>query len=390
MNKIKKKFLWIGAFLLIIMLIGRVFLKVTNSNIVDFTSLKENDLYFPILADIKEEKSSFDINANSIVFYGAVIDEEENPLANIEVVIKDIIGREIATLKTDEFGFFGISGLATSNTYYLSLGNNVETSYRIKYHFNTENSIDSTYQVVFAVTKKEYTSSDYDQLVESYKKKVFKNSSSISSMEFTKMHDSWNYLSGSYTFRQKDLIGTKLYINSKKHEYDNEDKTTTYLERRFTVSISDSQVLDYTIKAKEENKNITIIPKDNEIVVTNYDKKNITTYLGTLTVTFKKDGKIYKTSKTIDLLANLYSNSIIDMTVTKDKELLSGAIIRIERLPIGTSVSYLDKQEIVVEDSHFQINASSGVYRVTKIYQGEVLGTLVFTVRNNENQTIIF
>ena len=99
---------------------------------------------------------------------------------------------------------------------------------------------------------------------------------------------------------------------------------------------------------------------------------------------------IYKAAKTIDLFANLNVNSIIDMTITKDNEILSGATILIERLSLGTSVTYTEKQEKTIEDGYFQLSVSSGVYKITKSYNGKVLGTLLFTVRNNEFQTIVF
>lgn len=391
MKSVKSKLL-VFLFLLIILLvgIGFLFFKFTRSNIVDLTSLKDNDVYFPLLSDIKNEEDSYAINANSIVFYADVVDEYGNSVSDAEVVIKDDVGRDICTLITDENGLAGVSGLSTSNGYHISLGESVQTSYKRSYQFHTKNKSDSTYRVVFVVTKKEYTSSEYDELVEKYENKIFKNTSILSSLEFTKMHDNWNYLSGCYTFKQKDLVGINLYINSLKHAYDSEDKTKIYLERRFTVMVSDAEVLDYQIKGLEDNPSIKILSEDKEIVVTNYDKDNISSYLAQLIVTFKKHGVIYKTSKTIDLFANQYSNSIIDMTITKDNELLSGATIIIERLSTGSSVSYMDKSEMVIEDSHFQISASSGVYKVTKVYQGEVLDTMIFTIRNNEHQTIVF
>ena len=376
-----KQFIKIIIPLLIIIFIFSIVLNMRNKQeMIDLTDFSDDELFFPLIADFQNNTKGNVINDNDITAFTFVCTDTGVPVENVDILVIDIMGNTITTLKSDKNGIAGISGLASNTVYRFKLSDSANSNDKRTFRYKTNNRYGSDYRSVFIITDKNYSREELNDLSDKYYTDLEFNAN-LNSLESKGYSDNWNYISGVYVFKYLDLLDTKIYINSRYSQ------TDSVITRYINVSVSGAEVLDYKIKPIDTDFNVDY--SNNEAVITG--KSLDFSSLAKLIITFKKNGIIYKASKTIDVLANQEINATLKITLTMDNKKLSNGKLVIEPLSIGTSVSLNNKFEKIADDEGLiKMVIGNGTYIATKYYNNEKIDSIIFTVRRNEYQNIIF
>lgn len=367
--------------LLIIIFIFSIVLNMRNKQeMIDLTDFSDDEIFFPLIADFQNNTKGNVINANDITAFTFVCTDTGVPVENVDILVIDIMGNTITTLKSDKNGIAGISGLASNTVYRFKLSDSANSNDKRTFRYKTNNKYCSDYRSVFIITDKNYSREELNDLSDKYYTDLEFNAN-LNSLESKGYSDNWNYISGVYVFKYLDLLDTKIYINSRYSQ------TDSVITRYINASVSGAEVLDYKIKPIDTDFNVDY--SNNEAVITG--KSLDFSSLAKLIITFKKNGIIYKASKTIDVLANQEINATLKITLTMDNKKLSNGKLVIEPLSIGTSVSLNNKFEKIADDEGLiKMVIGNGTYIATKYYNNEKIDSIIFIVRRNEYQNIIF
>ena len=366
---LKKNIKWLILAISIILVVIIIFL-LNNEKVIDYTNLKESEIFMSSFADYLEDLPIKNSKTSTYCLF-KVVDENDKPIEGATIKLYKITNEQI-TLETNKDGIAGVSGLERG-TYNFKQTKTAD-GLALMEDYQEVNLLNENCNFTIKNTKKEST-------IKNNNEKQIVNLESVEHKENRKSDDNFEE---EYLFLKDELVGEKLII-----DYQKEKKEDNVLKRKCMINITNSFIKEIKIeldsdeeKIVNSNNKVTNVFKDNESFYLISNNDELKEVKAKLIITFEKDGKTYKVFKNVILGKNeeLGKINIINKT---DKNLN----IKIKEVNLSTNEEKDYEEFTLNKKIEATINkVPSGSYKIN-VYDNKKLKSFIYLEVENGKKT---